>query len=153
MPRRTSWGIDSYAEIFVALPGTAAGRNDFCRCRARRRPAGQWLGHPLTDITPDPSIRYGILPNGMKYAIMRNALPKGAGVVRLRFEFGSIGEREDERGLAHFIEHMAFNGSTHVPEGEMVKILERKGLKFGPDTNAITGFDTTIYMLDLPQGR
>jgi len=112
--------------------------------------ANGW-GVPLTDVTPDASIRYGTLPNGMKYAIMRNAIPKGAGAVRLRFEFGSIGERDDERGLAHFIEHMAFNGSTHVPEGEMVKILERKGLKFGPDTNAITGFDTTTYMLDLPK--
>ena len=87
----------------------------------------------------------------MRYAIMRNALPKGAGALRLRFEFGSIGEAENERGLAHFIEHMAFNGSTNVPEGEMVKILERQGLKFGPDTNASTGFDTTTYMLDLPR--
>ena len=112
--------------------------------------ANGW-GIALTDVTPDPSIRYGVLPNGMKYAIMRNAVPKGAGVVRLQFEFGSIGEAEEERGLAHFIEHMAFNGSTNVPEGEMVKILERQGLKFGPDTNAMTGFDKTIYMLDLPK--
>jgi zinc protease len=108
-------------------------------------------GLALTDVTPDPSIRYGVLPNGMKYAIMRNAVPKGAGVVRLQFEFGSIAESEEERGLAHFIEHMAFNGSTNVPEGEMVKILERQGLKFGPDTNAATGFDKTVYMLDLPK--
>jgi len=108
-------------------------------------------GVALTDVTPDPSIRYGTLPNGMKYAIMRNAYPKGAGAVRLQFEFGSIAESEEERGLAHFIEHMAFNGSTHVPEGEMVKILERQGLKFGPDTNAMTGFDKTVYMLDLPK--
>ena len=108
-------------------------------------------GVALTDVTPDPAIRYGMLPNGMRYAIMRNALPKGAGALRLRFEFGSIGEAENERGLAHFIEHMAFNGSTNVPEGEMVRILERQGLKFGPDTNAATGFDTTTYMLDLPR--
>ena len=107
-------------------------------------------GVKLTDVTPDPSIRYGTLPNGMRYAIMRNALPKDGAALRLRFEFGSIGEAENERGLAHFIEHMAFNGSTNVPEGEMVKILERQGLKFGPDTNAATGFDTTTYMLDLP---
>jgi zinc protease len=112
--------------------------------------ANGW-GVALTDVTPDPSIRYGILPNGMKYAIMRNAVPKGAAAVRLQFEFGSIAESEEERGLAHFIEHMAFNGSTHVPEGEMVKILERQGLKFGPDTNAMTGFDETVYMLDLPK--
>ena len=107
-------------------------------------------GIALTDVTPDPAIRYGALPNGMKYAIMRNAVPKGNAAVRLRFEFGSIAESDKEQGLAHFIEHMAFNGSTHVPEGEMVKILERQGLKFGPDTNAQTGFDSTTYMLDLP---
>jgi zinc protease len=109
-----------------------------------------WGVH-LTDVTPDPSIRYGTLPNGMKYAIMRNSTPKGAGSLRLQVAFGSLGENENERGLAHFIEHMAFNGSTHVPEGDMVKILERQGLAFGPDTNAQTGFDTTTYMLDLPK--
>lgn len=116
----------------------------------QQSPVNGW-GVPLTDVTPDASIRYGTLPNGMKYAIMRNAVPKGGAAVRLRFEFGSIAEREDERGLAHFIEHMAFNGSTNVPEGEMIKILERQGLKFGPDTNALTGFDQTLYMLDLPK--
>ena len=108
-------------------------------------------GVPLTDVTPDPAVRYGTLPNGMKYAIMHNATPKGTASVRLQFDFGSIGEAENERGLAHFIEHMAFNGTTHVPEGEMVKILQRQGLAFGPDTNAVTGFDTTTYMLDLPK--
>ena len=107
-------------------------------------------GVQLTDVTPDPSIRYGTLPNGMKYAIKNNATPKDTASVRFQFAFGSIGENDNEQGLAHFIEHMAFNGSTHVPEGDMVKILERQGLKFGPDTNAQTGFDTTTYMLDLP---
>jgi zinc protease len=115
------------------------------------KPAVNGWGVPLTDVTPDPAIKYGILPNGMKYAIMHNATPKGTASVRMQIAFGSIGESEKERGLAHFIEHMAFNGSTHVPEGDMVKILERQGLKFGPDTNAATGFDTTVYMLDLPQ--
>jgi zinc protease len=100
---------------------------------------------------PDPAIRYGTLPNGMKYAIMRNATPKGAASVRLHFAFGSLGESEKERGLAHFIEHMAFNGTTNVPEGDMIKILTRQGLAFGPDTNATTGFDNTVYMLDLPK--
>lgn len=108
-------------------------------------------GVKLTDVTPDASIRYGTLPNGMKYAIMHNATPKGTASVRLQFAFGSIGEAENERGLAHFIEHMAFNGTTHVPQGEMIKMLERQGLAFGPDTNAVTGFDTTTYMLELPQ--
>ena len=101
---------------------------------------GQRLGRRADRRYPRPSIRYGTLPNGMKYAILANATPKGTASVRLQFAFGSIGEAENERGLAHFIEHMAFNGTTHVPEGEMVKILERQGLAFGPDTNAQTGF-------------
>ena len=115
------------------------------------KPAVNGWGVALTDVTPDSSVRYGVLPNGMKYAIMHNATPKGTASVRLQIAFGSIGETEKERGLAHFIEHMAFNGTTHVPEGDMVKILERQGLAFGPDTNAVTGFDTTTYMLDLPK--
>ena len=108
-------------------------------------------GVATSDVAADPAVRMGTLPNGMKYAVMRNATPKGAASVRLHFDFGSIGESENERGLAHFIEHMAFNGTTNVPEGEMIKILERQGLKFGPDTNAQTGFDSTVYLLDLPQ--
>jgi len=118
---------------------------------AEPSPAVNGWGVRSTDVTPDPSIKYGMLPNGMRYAIMRNSTPKGTASVRLQIAFGSIGEGEKERGLAHFIEHMAFNGSTHVREGEMIKILERQGLAFGPDTNAVTDFDTTTYMLDLPK--
>ncbi|TXC74420.1 insulinase family protein [Sphingorhabdus soli] len=108
-------------------------------------------GYPVYDIAPDPAVRYGTLPNGMKYAILRNATPKDSASVRMRVDFGSIAESDDEQGLAHFIEHMAFNGSKNVPEGDMVKILERKGLAFGADTNASTGFDATVYQLDLPK--
>ena len=113
-------------------------------------PADGW-GVSRTDVPADPAVRLGTLPNGMKYAIRRNATPKGTASIRLHFEFGSIGESEKERGLAHFIEHMALNETNHVAEGELIKKLERLGLKFGPDTNASTGFDATIYMLDLPQ--
>src|SRR3546814_19743336 len=74
----------------------------------------------------------------MKYALLHNGTPKDSVVIRMRFDVGSFDEAEDQRGLAHFLEHMAFNGSTHVPEGEMVKLLERKGLAFGADTNAST---------------
>jgi len=70
--------------------------------------------------------------------------------VRMHIEAGAIDEREGESGYAHYLEHMAFNGSTNVPEGEMVKLLERKGLAFGADTNAQTGYDHTRYKLDLP---
>ena len=106
-----------------------------------------------SDLPADENVRFGILPNGMRYAIMRNATPAGEASLRLHIDAGSLEEREDQRGLAHFIEHMVLNGTKHVPEGEFVKRLEREGLKFGPDTNATTLFDQTVYMLDLPQAN
>jgi len=72
--------------------------------------------HEASDIAPDPSVRFGNLPNGMRYALMHNALPAEAVSLRLSVAFGSLDETEAERGLAHFIEHMAFNGSTHAPK-------------------------------------
>lgn len=104
-----------------------------------------------TDLEADSRIVYGQLPNGLRYAIRRNQRPDNQVLVRLAFEFGSAAEADEEQGLAHFIEHMAFNGSTNVPEGEMVRILERLGLSFGADTNASTGFVRTQYKLDLPK--
>ncbi|MDO9367269.1 MAG: insulinase family protein [Sphingopyxis sp.] len=103
-----------------------------------------------SDVPVDPNIIFGVLPNGMKYALLKNSTPKDSVVLRMRFAVGSFAEADDQRGLAHFLEHMAFNGSKGVPEGEMIKLLERKGLAFGADTNASTGFDQTIYQLDLP---
>ena len=104
-----------------------------------------------TELEADNRIVYGRLPNGLRYVIRRNERPENQVLVRLAFEFGSAAEADDEQGLAHFIEHMAFNGSTNVPEGEMVRILERLGLSFGADTNASTGFVRTQYKLDLPK--
>lgn len=104
-----------------------------------------------SDLPLDPAWRIGTLENGMRYVIRPNATPAGQGMVQLWIDAGSVAETEDERGFAHFVEHMAFNGSTRVPEGEMVRLLEREGLAFGADTNASTGFDTTLYKLDLPR--
>lgn len=104
-----------------------------------------------SDVPVDPGFVFGRLDNGMRYAIRRNATPQGTAMVRMRIDSGSLEEREDERGLAHFLEHMAFNGSTGIPEGEMVKLLEREGLAFGADTNASTGFESITYMLNLPR--
>lgn len=104
-----------------------------------------------SDLPVDPAYRFGALANGMRYIIRPNASPPGQGKVQLWVNFGSAAEEDSERGLAHFIEHMAFNGSTNLPEGEMVKLLEREGLAFGADTNASTGFDTTLYKLELPR--
>lgn len=104
-----------------------------------------------SDVPLDPAFKFGRLPNGMRYVIRRNATPKGTAQVRMEIAAGSLDEHDDERGLAHFVEHMAFNGSTRVPEGEMIKLLERQGLAFGADTNASTGYEQTIYRLDLPR--
>ena len=109
----------------------------------------QVLAH--SDVTPDPAFRIGTLANGMHTIIRHNATPAGTAMVRLVVQTGSLDEHEDQRGLAHFVEHMAFEGSTHVPEGEMIKLLQRDGLAFGADTNAYTTFERTTYQLDLPR--
>ena len=104
-----------------------------------------------SDIPVDPGYVFGRLDNGMRYILRENATPEGTALVRMRIGSGSLEEREEERGLSHYLEHMAFNGSTGVPEGEMVKLLSREGLAFGADTNATTGFDAITYMLNLPR--
>ncbi len=109
--------------------------------------------HEASELKPDPAVTYGQLPNGLRYALMRNVLPSKTAAVRMRFGVGSMMEADDQRGLAHFLEHMVFNGSQNIPEGEMVKLLERLGLAFGPDTNAYTSFLETVYQLDLPDTR
>lgn len=114
------------------------------------RPSDPWA-QAASDVPADPAVRYGQLSNGMRYALMKNATPPGAASVRLRIDAGSLMEEEDQLGLAHFMEHMAFNGTTNVPENEMLRILERLGLAFGADTNAFTSFDQTAYMLELPR--
>lgn len=104
-----------------------------------------------SDVPVDPGFTFGQLDNGMRYILRQNATPEGTALVRMRIDSGSLDETETERGLSHFLEHMAFNGSTNIPEGEMVALLEREGLAFGADTNASTGFDAITYMLNLPR--
>lgn len=104
-----------------------------------------------SDLSVDTAYRFGVLPNGLRYIIRHNATPSGTGEVRLVVDAGSLAENDNELGYAHFIEHMAFNGSTHVPGNEMYKLLEREGLAFGADTNASTNYDVTLYKLDLPR--
>jgi len=106
-----------------------------------------------SDLKADETVTYGQLDNGMKYIILENDTPTGTAAIRMHIASGSTMEQDDQRGIAHFLEHMAFNGSTNVPEGEMIKILERDGLAFGPDTNAFTSFDQVQYQLDLPSAE
>ena len=110
--------------------------------------AAEW---PRSDLPSDPSITFGRLDNGMRYAIRRNATPTGEVSVRFHVMAGAIQEAPEQRGLAHFLEHMAFRGSVNVKDGEYSRMLERIGLRFGSDTNASTGQEETIYQFDLPR--
>ncbi len=111
---------------------------------------GIWA-QSYVDRPADPDVRFGTLPNGLRFAIQHNATPATHTSLRLLIRSGSLAEHEDQRGLAHFLEHMAFRGSKHVPAGDMVRILQRLGLSFGADTNAHTSLDETVYQFDLPQ--
>jgi len=104
-----------------------------------------------SDIAADPAIRFGILPNGMRYEIMKNATPKGVVSIRFRIGAGSLNESDAQQGLAHFLEHMAFRGSAHVPEAEVWQDLQRLGLTVGADANAFTEATQTTYQFDLPK--
>lgn len=105
---------------------------------------------PSDKIPLDEKIVEGALPNGLKYLIRKNAKPENRVELRLVLNAGSILEREDQLGLAHFVEHMAFNGTTNFEKQDLVKYLESVGMRFGPDVNAYTSFDETVYMLQLP---
>ena len=101
-------------------------------------------------IAGDPDIRHGVLPNGMRYSVMHNATPAGAVSMRLYFDVGSFQETDTERGVAHFLEHMAFNGTRNFPEDALDRTLAPAGVQFGRDHNAQTSYFGTVYMLDLP---
>ena len=102
-----------------------------------------------SDLPADPAARFGVLPNGVRYIVYPNKEPQGRASLRLLVLAGSLQENENQRGLAHFLEHMAFNGSTHYAPGTLVEFFQRMGMSFGGDTNASTNFDRTQYMLEL----
>lgn len=100
-------------------------------------------------IPVDPSVKMGKLPNGLTYYIQKNTQPEKKMELRLVVNAGSILEDPDQRGLAHFMEHMNFNGSKHFPKNELVDYLQKVGVKFGADLNAYTSFDETVYILPI----
>ena len=97
----------------------------------------------------DPAVHTGKLPNGFTYYIRHNEEPKNRVVLYLVNKVGSVLEDEDQRGLAHFMEHMSFNGTKHFPKNELVDYLQKSGVRFGADLNATTNFDETIYQLPI----
>lgn len=101
-------------------------------------------------IPRDPSVRVGKLENGLTYYIKRNTKPEKKVELRLVVNVGSVLEREDQLGLAHFLEHMAFNGTTNFEKNELISYLQSIGVQFGLHLNAYTSFDETVYMLSIP---
>lgn len=105
---------------------------------------------PLDPLPIDPAIRTGTLPNGFRYVIRRNAWPENRAELRLVVNAGSMQEDDDQRGLAHFVEHMAFNGTRRFAKQTLVDYIERIGMQFGAHLNAGTSFDETTYQLQIP---
>ncbi|WP_089718484.1 M16 family metallopeptidase [Candidatus Entotheonella palauensis] len=105
---------------------------------------------PKTPLPLDPAIHIGTLDNGLTYWIREHATPPGKVSFWLHVASGSVNEADGQEGIAHFLEHLAFNGTTHFPPGELVKFFESIGLRFGQHQNAFTGFNQTTYTLTLP---
>ncbi|MFP4301053.1 MAG: M16 family metallopeptidase [Spirochaetaceae bacterium] len=98
----------------------------------------------------NPKVRHGMLDNGLSYYILEHQQPESRATFRLVVDAGSLMEEEDQRGLAHFLEHMAFNGTNSFEGNELVRYMESLGMRFGPDVNAYTSFEETVYKLDVP---
>lgn len=137
------FGALAAISVVVASPAVAAPA-----AAAEAPAAPDWAGRTPTD----PNLRTGVLPNGLRYAVMRSATPKGAVSIRFAIDVGSYEETEAERGLAHFVEHMAFRATTHFPEGRLEQQLAEIGVGAGRDHNAFTGLYSTLYVIDLPDG-
>ncbi|WP_316840806.1 M16 family metallopeptidase [Pedobacter gandavensis] len=101
-------------------------------------------------IPNDPNVKIGKLPNGLTYYIRKNTEPKNRAELYLATRIGSLMENDDQQGLAHFTEHMAFNGSKDFPKNDMINYLQKAGVRFGADLNAYTSFNQTVYQLPIP---
>jgi zinc protease len=129
--------------VLALVPNTAV----FAQVTADRPAEVHAAGDPLP---VDPAVRVGRLENGLRYYIRANTRPEQRAELMLAVNAGSVLEGEDQRGLAHFLEHMAFNGTRSFPKQELVGYLESIGMRFGADLNAYTSFDETVYTLTVP---
>lgn len=98
----------------------------------------------------DPNVKVGKLPNGFTYYVRKNVEPKNRAILYLATKIGSVLEDDNQRGVAHFVEHMGFDGTTHYPKNELINYLQKAGVRFGADINAFTSFDETVYQLPIP---
>lgn len=121
----------------------------FCLLAALAPASPPWP-HETGDVPPDPAVRWGRLENGLRYAIRPNTEPSGRVYLILQIDAGSLAERDDQRGYAHFVEHMLFRGTKRWPGGKLTAFLQREGLAMGADSSAFTNYRSTFYNLDLP---
>lgn len=145
--------IAATTSLLTSTPIVARSENETTATQTQSAAGVPGWGISSKTLQADPDVLFGTLPNGMRYAIQRHETPKGEASVRLGVKGGAKDETDAQRGAAHFVEHMAFNGSKNIPEGQLVSMLERLGLSFGADTNAETAFDHTTYKLDLPNSK
>src|SRR5437868_4207780 len=133
--------------LLIAATATAAGL-----AAAQQPPIPAIVQNaPLNQVIPvDPLITVGTLPNGLRYYIRANRQPQARAELRLVVNAGSVLEDEDQRGLAHFVEHMSFNGTLHFPGLDVVNFMQSLGMRFGAHVNANTSFDETVYELQIP---
>ncbi|SMC68363.1 M16 family metallopeptidase [Pedobacter africanus] len=117
---------------------------------AAKKPAQSTAKIAGTVIPNDPNVKIGKLANGLTYYIRKNSEPKLRAELYLATRIGSLMENDDQQGLAHFTEHMAFNGTKDFPKNEIINYLQKAGVRFGADLNAYTGFDQTVYQLPIP---
>ncbi len=151
----------SAAALAASLLGTQGGAPNAAGQPPASPPAGSTSSKPapvpaaLTDsLRLDPTVRTGVLPNGMRFFIKRNGKPEARVSLRLAVAAGSNVEADDQQGLAHFAEHMNFNGSKHFKSADdLVSYMRSIGMRFGADVNAYTSFDETVYMLEVPTDR
>lgn len=139
----SKWSMRAAAPVLVFI-GTVLGS---FAADVTIAPPTTW---PKSDIPTDPSVTFGTLPNGMRYLIKPNTHPEHGVSVYLRIAAGSFDESPKETGISHFVEHMSFRGTTHIPDGEVIKRLQQIGVTFGTDANAFTSANATVYTFDFP---
>jgi len=141
--------IGALSALFLATPFV----NNSAKAQDTKTTTKQEGFTPLDMVKPipiDENVKVGTLSNGLKYYIRKNPMPANRVELRLAVNAGSILEDDDQQGLAHFTEHMAFNGTTNFKKNDLIDNLETMGVRFGADLNAYTSFDETVYMLPLP---
>ena len=146
MAFRTRVRLTLFASATVAAVTLAGAQQPAIPAAVRTATLGQ-------TVPVDPLITVGTLPNGLRYYIRENRQPQGRAELRLAVNAGSVLEDDDQRGLAHFVEHMSFNGTLHFPRQDLGSFMQSLGMRFGAHVSAHTSFDETVYALQIPTGN